>query len=274
MASDWNIVRATALDCLNATWDMVWWAAQSKEDDYDTEEAALHLAAIENSLNTFRRAREILQPGLECSTSDSRHSPVFDALALASAGEGSRPDFKLCATAHEKAFQLLRIAILRVEDRLNDELDRRGAPDSHLLGISDLRRQSASQLSDTLRCLGKNYSPESILTARRLHELRAWIDREWATISNVNLKTNTKRKESEKKAGRPKGADISKDETDCLRYYRDDGKKPSDIDEMMLKKSGSRRKNGDSWEWGTASKVIEAAKARGEIPRKSRKEIS
>jgi hypothetical protein len=128
MATDWDGVRATALDCLNATWGMVCWAARSQEDDYDTEMAALHLAAMDTALNTFRRAREILQPGLKCTTSDVRHSPVFDALALASVGEGPRPDFKLCATAHEKAFQLLRMAILGVENGLNDELDRRGTP--------------------------------------------------------------------------------------------------------------------------------------------------
>jgi hypothetical protein len=161
---------------------MVCWAARSQEDDYDTEKAALHLTAMDTALKTFGLALEILQPGLKCTTGDLRHSPVFDALALASVGEGPRPDFKLCATAHEKAFQLLRMAILRVEDGLNDELDRRGAPDSHLLGIDDLHRQSASQLSDTLRCLGKNSSSESILTARQLHELRACIDLEWAAV--------------------------------------------------------------------------------------------
>jgi hypothetical protein len=182
MATDWNIVRATALDCLDATWTMIRWAARSQEDDYDTEMAALHLAAIDAALNTFRRALEILQPGLECGTSDLRHSPVFDAFALASVGEGPRPDFKLCATAHEKAFQLLRMAILGVENGLNDELDRRGAPDSQLLGIDDLHRLSAVQLCDTMRSLGKSSSPNSILTAKHLHELRAWIDREWASV--------------------------------------------------------------------------------------------
>jgi hypothetical protein len=201
MAIDWDGVRATALDCLNATWSMDCWAARSQEDDYDTEKAALHLAAMDTALNTFRLALEILQPGLECATSDLRHSPVFDALAVASVGEGPRPDFKLCATAHEKAFQLLRMAILRVENGLNDELDRRGAPDSHLLGIDDLHRQSASQLSDTLRCLGKNSSSESILTARQLHELRAWIDREWAAVSDVHPK---KRNKPEKPQGQVK----------------------------------------------------------------------
>ena len=192
MAIDWDGVRATALDCLNATWSMVCWAARSQEDDYDTEKAALHLAAMDTALNTFGLALEILQPGLECATSDLRHSPVFDALAVASVGEGPRPDFKLCATAHEKAFQLLRMAILRVENGLNDELDRRGAPDSYVLGINDLHRLSAAQLSDTMRYLGKSTSPDSILTARQLHELRAWIDREWAAVSDVHPKRRNK----------------------------------------------------------------------------------
>jgi hypothetical protein len=128
MAIDWDGVRATTLDCLNATWGMVCWAARSQEDDYDTEKAALHLAAMDTALNTFRRAREILQPGIEYATRDLRHSPVFVALAVASVGKGPTPDFKLCATAHEKAFQLLRMAILGVENGLNDELERRGAP--------------------------------------------------------------------------------------------------------------------------------------------------
>lgn len=179
---DWNIARAMALDCLNSTWNMVRWAARSQEDDYDTEKAALHLAAIDTALNTFRQAMEIFQPGLECATSDLRYSPVFDALTLASVGEGPRPDFGICATAHEKAFKLLRMAILWVEDGLNDELDRRGAPDSYVIGINDLHRLSAEQLCVTMRFLEKNDSLQSIITARQLHELRAWIDREWAAV--------------------------------------------------------------------------------------------
>lgn len=182
MAIDWDGVRATTLDCLNATWGMVCWAARSQEDDYDTEKAALHLAAIDTAQNTFRRAMEILQPGFECATNDLRYSPVFDAFALATVGEGPRPDFMLCATAHENAFQLLRMAILRVEDGLNDELDRRGAPDSVVMGINDLHRLSAAQLYDTLRCLGKSFCLDGILTARQFHELRARIDREWAAV--------------------------------------------------------------------------------------------
>lgn len=182
MANDWSSVRAMALDCLNSTWDMVCWAARSQEDDYDTEKAALHLAVIDTALNTFRQAMEIFQPGLECASSDLRYSPVFDALALASVGEGPRPDFGICATAHEKAFKLLRMAILWVEDGLNDELDRRGALDSYVIGINVLHRLSAEQLCGTMRCLEKSDSLQSILTARQLHKLRAWIDREWAAV--------------------------------------------------------------------------------------------
>ncbi|WP_396160189.1 hypothetical protein [Flavobacterium sp.] len=182
MANDWNSVRAMALDCLNSTWDMVCWAARSQEDDYDREKAARHLAAIDTALNTFRQAMEIFQPGLECATSDLKHSPVFDALALASVGEGPRPDFGLCATAHEKAFKLLRMAILWVEDGLNDELDRRGAPDNHVVGISDMHKRSPEQLRDTLCGLEQIKSLQSVLPAKQLPKLRAWIDREWAAV--------------------------------------------------------------------------------------------
>jgi hypothetical protein len=76
-----------------------------------------------------------------------------------------------------------------------------------------------------------------------------------------------------KGVGRPKGASLSKYETECLRHYLA-GRKPSDIDEMMMKRSGSKRKSGQEWDWGTAKLVIEAAKTRGEIPRKSGKAIS
>lgn len=75
-----------------------------------------------------------------------------------------------------------------------------------------------------------------------------------------------------KSGGRPKGASLSKDEIDCLSYYRD-GKKPGDIDKMMMTKRGAKRMNDKKWEWGTAELVIEAAKERGEIPRKSRGKV-
>jgi hypothetical protein len=84
-----------------------------------------------------------------------------------------------------------------------------------------------------------------------------------STLSTENRKA--------KSVGRPKGASLSKDETDCICSYRE-GKKLGDIDEMMIKK-GSKRKNGEKWKWGTAEKVIEAAKKRGEIPRKSRDKV-
>lgn len=71
-----------------------------------------------------------------------------------------------------------------------------------------------------------------------------------------------------KRAGRPKGVTLSKDEADCLAFYRE-GKKPGEIDDLMRKR-GAKRKNGKEWKWGMAKLLIEAAKARGEIPRKSR----
>ena len=189
MANDWNSVRDMALDCLNSTWTMVRWAARSQEDDYDTEKAALHLAAIDTALNTFRQAMEIFQPGFECATSDLRYSPVFDALALASVGEGPRPDFGICATAHEKAFELLRLMILWIEDGLNDELDSRGAPDNCLEGIDDLHKRSPVKLRDDLqRLVGKNNSLQSALSAQQLRKLSAWVTREWAAVASQQTK--------------------------------------------------------------------------------------
>lgn len=87
------------------------------------------------------------------------------------------------------------------------------------------------------------------------------------------LERARKRYGKAKGVGRPKGTSLSKYEMECLSLYQA-GRKPSDIDEMMLKRSGSNRKSGQKWEWGTASLVIEAAKTRGEIPRKSRKASS
>lgn len=193
--TDWSLVRATALDCLNATWGMVCWAERSQQDDYDTASAALHLSAIDQAHNTFRLAMEVLLPGFESATSDQlRHSPVFDALAVASVGEGPRPDFGICSTAHEKAFEVLRLAILWVENGLNDELERRDAPDSCLEGIEDLHKRSPVQLRDDLQRLEKNESLQSALSARQLRTLRAWVGREWAAVATTtNIGETSKR---------------------------------------------------------------------------------
>jgi hypothetical protein len=113
---------------------------------------------------------------------------------------------------------------------------------------------------------GKSFAPDDIGGMRNLC---AALER--ARDSTLSTMTATNNRKS-KRTGRPKGASLSKDETACLHYY-DDGKKPSEIDEIMIGKKGSKRKNGEKWKWGTATKVIEAAKSRGEIPRKSRDKV-
>ncbi|TWU14531.1 hypothetical protein CA54_33980 [Symmachiella macrocystis] len=182
---DWNTVRAAALDCLNVTWDMVCCAERTQEVGYDVKRAASHLAVINTARDTFRRAMEVLQPGFETATDVSvRHSPVFDAFALATVGEGARPDFKFGATAHETAFELLRRAILWVENGLNDELEEIGAPDNYLEGIDDLHKRSPEELRDTLRRLVERQPLHNLLPGRQLQVLRTWIDREWAAGSH------------------------------------------------------------------------------------------
>jgi hypothetical protein len=187
---DWAAVRRAALDCLNATWKMVCFAEWSQGSDYDVKRAGLHLAAIDEAGDTFRRAMEVLQPGCEFAADDSiRYSPVFDALALATVGEGARPDFRFgpvcCATAHEAAFELLRRALLWVENGLNDELDEEGLPDEYVAGINDLHKLSPEELRDTLTRLERRESLQKLVHGAETHRIRAWIDREWASVSHT-----------------------------------------------------------------------------------------
>ena len=53
---DWTAVRQAALDCLDATWTLICFAEWSQRGDYGADRAALHLAAIDKSGNTFLRA--------------------------------------------------------------------------------------------------------------------------------------------------------------------------------------------------------------------------
>ena len=187
---DWNRARGAALDCLNATWDMVCWAERTQEGGYDVKRAGSHLAVIGTASDTFRRAMEVLQPGFEPSTADSiRHSPVFDALALATAGQSERPDFRYgpvcCATAHEAAFELLRWAILWVENGLNAEFDERGLPDQYVAGIDNLHKISLEELRDTLVRLERRESLQGLLRGRGIRQIRAWIENEWAAVSGI-----------------------------------------------------------------------------------------
>jgi hypothetical protein len=258
MAIDWDSVRAMALDCLNSALDLQRWAERSQQKDYDVDSATQHLAAIFKARDTFDSSLAILPSGYVAQASEPpRQLPIFDELAKASAHENDRPDFMFASTAHEAVFRLLGMAILHIENNLNNGL-----------AIKDLERFPPKKLRETFYQLERKDPLKNVLGSyARLQNLQAWIHRERAAVSRSKQRVNIK------KAGRPKGTSLSKDEKDCLRNY-EDGKKPGDIDAMMLKKSGAKRKNGDSWEWGTASKVIEAAKTRGEIPRKLRRGIS
>lgn len=183
---DWDAVRRAASDCHDATWSLMCFAEWSQESDYDTQRAAAHLAAIDRACGIFRPAMEVLQPGLGFAGGDDslRYSPVFDALALATASQSERPDFRYgpvcCATAHEAAFELLRWAILRIEDGLNDELDDRGLPDECVASIDDLHKLSSEELRDTLVRLETKKSLQKLVNGRGSRQISAWIDKEWA----------------------------------------------------------------------------------------------
>jgi len=193
---DWDAVRRAADDCLNATWSLVCFAEVSQGSEYDANRATAHLEAIDRARDTFRPAMEVLQPGLECATDDAiRYSPVFDALALATAGRSERPDFRYgpvcCATAHEAAFELLRSAILWVENGLNAELDERGLPDQYVAGIDELHKLSPEELRDTLVRLEKRESLQRLLRGRGLRQIRASINHEWAAVNDIAAKSAT-----------------------------------------------------------------------------------
>ena len=91
---------------------------------------------------------------------------------------------------------------------------------------------------------------------------------------SANQKLATKSSgDSNRKGGRPKGANLSKVELECIAMHQN-GKRPGDIDEVFMKRKNAKRGTGEEWTWGTAQKVIDAAKARNEIPRKRRKQDS
>ncbi len=156
-------MRRAALNCLDATWSLICFAEWSQGNDYDEDRAALHLAAINVATETFKRAKEVFDsPGL------------FDTLAQAAVGEGPRPDFRYgsvyCATAHEAAFELLRRVVLWAE-----------------LGFDDLRDDPPDDLRNILSRLEKRKPLRNLLDGRGVHQVRAWIDREWAAIEAATL---------------------------------------------------------------------------------------
>lgn len=198
---DWNAIRKTALDCLEATWDMVCFAEWSQGSDYNAARALAHLMSIDRARETFKQAMKILVPGLPFATDDScRYSQVFDSITLAVAGEVSRPDFRYgavcCATAHEAAFELLRRVILWVELGLHD---------LHIASIDDLHALSLppDELRDALIYLEKRKSLQNLLDGHDAHQIRAWIDREWAAVQTECGEGSVGKKSGDKRIPRP-----------------------------------------------------------------------
>ena len=66
---------------------------------------------------------------------------------------------------------------------LNDELDDKGLDDQHVASIDDLHELSLEALRDTLSRMEERKSLQSLLNERGFHQIRAWIDREWAAVS-------------------------------------------------------------------------------------------
>jgi hypothetical protein len=102
---------------------------------------------------------------------------------LASVGEGPRPDFRFgsvcCATAHETAYELLRRALMCVED---------GLCSLNIGSADELHNLSPEALRDTLSRLEKGSSAQGIVYAPQTHQVRAWIGREWAAVSQTPCK--------------------------------------------------------------------------------------
>jgi hypothetical protein len=200
MAIDWDGVRATAQDCLFATFHMAYWAERSQEVDYDNNSAAQHLAAIVKARSTFGWAMGVVnanavsrlgregQPSDPCAISNlGDQYSVFHLLAQASVGESARPDFGIFATAHEAAFGLLLMLLMWVENEVAYASEIVGTSDKFIVGIEDLHRCSPEELRDTLFEIEKIKPMRRVLdsTLTQSH-LRAWIDREWAAVSTTD----------------------------------------------------------------------------------------
>ena len=129
---DWNALGKAAQQCVGSACSLAHWGERSQEDDYNAENAALHLAAIDRACETLGRAIALFE---------RRH---FNKLALASVGEGPRPDFRFgeaCySTAHEAALELLRAGVLHIENGLNDIAEDRERLTITLLGSTTCTR--------------------------------------------------------------------------------------------------------------------------------------
>lgn len=178
---DWNEVRGIALDCLSSSLELLTWARRSQEEDYDVGSATLHLATIDKARNNAENFLGILTIGIDGSSKNHLcQFPIYDQLAHASAGETAHPDFGVAATAHEAVFRLLMIALLHIENNLKGGLT-----------LEDLHGVSPEELRVTLRALEKKDSMEHVLgSVGYLHNLQAWIHREWAAVSQLPLAGN------------------------------------------------------------------------------------
>jgi len=222
---DWNAVRAMALDCITATLDLQRWAYRSQEDDYDVDCATLHLAAIEKVRATFWSSLKLLMMGMDSDTSDPYgHFPVYDQLALASAGERARPDFGSYSTAHSAAFGLLIRAKLHIEKSLKGDL-----------AIEGLHNFSPKELRDTLYQLEKKDSIRSVLeSSDQLYNLSAWIHREWAAVSTIPPQPDTKPKKPQRQ-GKATRESPNKEFDSAIQR----------IAQKLFPKTGQRRKTED-----------------------------
>ncbi|MCA9125094.1 MAG: hypothetical protein KDB11_33190 [Planctomycetales bacterium] len=165
---DWTAVRSAARGCLEATWSLVCFAENSLHDDYDVDGATCYLAAIDRAIITFKQSSQILR------------QDRLDSLALASVGEGPRPEFAYRnisgATAHEVSRKLLQQSLVYMEACLFCDLQ---------LGWDELHSMSPNELWATLPRFGQMGSLQDVLRIEEIQEIRAWIDREWAAVSRL-----------------------------------------------------------------------------------------
>lgn len=243
---DWDAIRRAALNCLDATWSLGCFAEWSKDSDYDVNRAAAHLDAIDRACDIFKHAMLTFGPArVPIAERDSHQSSaVFDALVLAAVGEGPRPDFQYgpvcCATAHEAAFELLRWALLRVEDGLNDELEDKGLPDNCVAGIGDLHQLSPEELKDTLVRLERRESLRFLVRGRETRQIGAWVEREWAALTGHRVEKAPSTLEAAQQLGYPED-DSGSEEIDDSRWMRFiDAENITGINRGVISKAASK----------------------------------
>lgn len=175
---DWDSVRDKAMECLDSVWSVICFENASQDADYDIERAVAHLAAIDEAIVSFKLASLILSPGYSLTQDSSvRHSLAFDSLALATVGEGARPGFQFgpesrfggvfSATAHEAAFELLRMALLSKESALIEV---------------DLHDLSPPVLQVILTKWGEYGELSKLIDSSEIRQLKSWVNREWAAV--------------------------------------------------------------------------------------------